>query len=51
MRKMLVALALASISFTLPPATPTVRRADSQVFLPMPTEPVCIVILGKKICW
>jgi hypothetical protein len=51
MRKMLVAIALASVSLTIPAATPTVRQADSAAFIPGPTEPVCIVILGKKICW
>ena len=51
MRRMLVAIALTSLSLTIPPARPTVRTSDLPALLPAPTEPVCIIILGKKICW
>ena len=53
MRKMLVAVALAVLSLTIPPATANVRPSDLQAAaLPAPPiEPICIVILGHKICW
>jgi hypothetical protein len=50
MRKMLVAIALTSLSLTIPPS-PAVSTSDLPALLPAPPEPVCIIILGKKICW
>ena len=50
MRKMLVAVALASLSLTVPSATPAVRPSDVQA-APAPPQPVCIQIMGKTICW
>jgi len=51
MRKMLVAVGLAALSLTIPSSTPAVRPTEPLASLPAPPEPVCIVILGKKICW
>jgi hypothetical protein len=50
MRKMLVAVALAALPLTIPPATPAARLSDL-LAAPAPPEPVCIVIMGKRICW
>jgi hypothetical protein len=52
MKRMLVALALAIVPVTISPAAADVRPSSLPEVLPAPApEPVCIVILGKKICW
>jgi hypothetical protein len=52
MKKMLVAVALAVVPLTISPAPAKVRPANLAAALPAPpSEPVCIVILGKVICW
>jgi len=50
MRKMLVAVVLASLSFSIPSATPAVRTS-AILAAPAPPQPVCIQIMGKTICW
>jgi len=52
MKKMLVAVALAVIPLTISPTPPKVRPSNLPAILAAPpTEPICIVILGKTICW
>ena len=52
MKKTLVALALAVVALAMSPAPVNVRSSDLLAALPAPpSEPVCIKILGKTICW
>jgi hypothetical protein len=52
MRKMLAVAAVAALSLTMRPASPTIRPSETLAALPAPPiEPVCIVIWGQRFCW